>query len=329
MPTSPVASVAGLVALSNSVIPTDIDTLVEEAAAYARGARAASSRRAYQLDWDDFLNWCAQHGRMALPAEPSTVVLYMTALARTRKVSTIERRLAAISKAHTRRGLVSPTGDPAVRLVMSGIRRDKNVAPRRVAPIRAAHLRAIVGRIPPTRSGRRDRALLLVGFQGALRRSELVALDRTDVTFTADGVTLRIRRSKTDQEGAGADVAIPFGTRPETCAVQALRSWLMCLDDGAPAIFRGVGKGDRVSCERLSAQSVALVVKQHAAGLGLPGEFAGHSLRAGFATSAAAGNATERDIMRQTRHKSAEMVRRYIRDGELFSQANAARFTGL
>jgi integrase len=186
----------------------------------------------------------------------------------------------------------------------------------------------MVAALPDGLLGVRDRALLLVGFAGAFRRSELVSLDRPDLEFTKDGLTVMLRRSKSDQEGQGRKVGIPYGSNPETCPVRALQAWLeaAAITDGP--VFRGVTRHGKVQ-GRLSGYAVALIVKRYAAVGGLdPSRYAGHSLRAGLATAAAIGGASERSIMNQTGHKSITMVRRYIRDGNLFRE-NAAAKTGL
>jgi integrase len=317
-------------AVEHAELLAQLEDLADQTRAYVAATRAASTLRAYASDWADFLAWCAAHRLEALPASPEAVALYITQLAQTRRVSTVQRRLAAISQTHQDAGHPTPTDDRLVRKTMSGIRRTHGTAPRRKAPTRTKLLREMVRDLPETPEGARDRALLLVGFAGAFRRSELVALDRADIVFDPDGVRITIRASKTDQEQAGAIVGLPYGEHPETCPVRALRAWLGCLDDNRPALFRRISRWGTPCRSRLSAQSVALIVKRHATAVGQdPKVFAGHSLRAGMATSAAAGGATERDIMQQTRHRSVEMVRRYIREGELFHKGNAARFTGL
>jgi site-specific recombinase XerD len=307
-----------------------LEELADQTRTYVDANRAASTRRAYASDWRDFLRWCTAHNLHALPAAPETVALYITQLAEQRRVATVQRRLAAISQYHQDAGHATPTEDRLVRKTMSGIRRTHGVAPRRKAPTRTNLLRELVRDVPDTAEGARDRALLLAGFAGAFRRSELVALDRADVSFDPDGMRITIRASKTDQEQAGDTIGVPFGDQAETCPVRALRAWLAQLNDDRPAVFRRISRWGTPTRARLSAQSVALILKRRVAHLGQDARaFAGHSLRAGFATSAAAGGAAERDIMQHTRHRSTEMVRRYIREGELFHKGNAARFTGL
>jgi integrase len=178
-------------------------------------------------------------------------------------------------------------------------------------------------------AGCRDRALLLLGFAGALRRSELVGLDVADLTEGTDGLRVRLQRSKTDQEGVGRTVGIPYGSNPVTCPVRAWLAWLEVSGITEGAAFRPVDRHGRIGTTRLSGQAVALVLKRHAARAGLdPGEMAGHSLRAGLATSAAAAGVPERVIAEQTGHKGTAMLRRYIREGSLFRE-NAASAVGL
>ncbi len=309
-----------------------LQTLVaagERARDYAQQARAANTRRAYRADWADFTAWCRDRHLAALPAAPGTVALYLSDLAMSRKTSTLQRRLSAISQAHKAADLETPTGHRAVRAVWSGIRRVKGTAQEAKAPAVTRDLRAMVATLPATLPGLRDRALLLLGFAGAFRRSELVGLDIADVTTTRDGLVVNLRRSKTDQEGEGRRIGIPYGSRPATCPVRAVQDWLTAAKITAGPVFRGVNRHGQVGKTRLSDRSVALIVKRAATAAGLdPARYAGHSLRAGLATSAAAAGVSERAIMAQTGHKSLPMVRRYIRDGSLFNE-NAAAEVGL
>lgn len=299
-----------------------------EAAAreYIRQAKAANTVRAYNADWKHFTGWCADHGRQALPASPGTVALYLSALADTHKAATLTRRVSAISQAHQMAGLEPPSAAVEVRAVLAGIRRAKGTAPRVKAPTLTDDIRRMVAALPPGLLGTRDRALLLLGFAGAFRRSELVGLDVSDVAFTPEGLVVTLRRSKTDQEGAGRKVGIPAGQNHETCPIRALQQWLEAAGIHEGPLFRYVNRHGRVQPGRLSSYAVALVVKRQASAAGLdPEKYAGHSLRAGLATSAAIAGASERSIMAQTGHRSAAMVRRYIRDGSLFRENAAAR----
>lgn len=303
--------------------------LVDQAEAFLRQARAENTRRAYASDWKDFERWCAGRQMAACPAAPSTVALYLTALAATHKVSTLTRRLSAISQAHRVAGFSSPTEEAAVRGVMAGIRRTRGTAPTAKRPLLVPELQALLRALPDNLLGCRDRALLLLGFSGAFRRSELVSLNVEDVQETGDGLVLTLRRSKVDQEAAGRAVAIPRGREAATCPVQALARWREAARIGEGPLFLGINRHGQLLSRRLSGAAVALVVKRYAAAAGRdPAEFAGHSLRAGLATAAAIAGKSERAIMNQTGHKSTATLRRYIRDANLFRD-NAAEGLGL
>jgi len=296
---------------------------------YARESRAVNTRRAYRADWADFTAWCQEHRRTALPATPETLVLYLSDRAATLKTLTLQRRLTAISQAHKAADLDTPTADRAVRRVMTGIRRQNGTAQEGKAPAITREIRAMVDHLPATLRGQRDRALLLLGFAGAFRRSELVSLDVGDLAWSDDGLVVRLRRSKTDQEGAGRTVGIPYGSKPGTCPVRAVRAWLTAAGIADGPLFRGVDPHRNLGQTRLSDKTVARVVKAAAEAAGLdPARYAGHSLRAGLATAAAQAGVAERVIMAQTGHKSLPMVRKYIREGSLFTQ-NAAAEVGL
>jgi len=303
--------------------------MLDQAQDYARLSRATNTQRAYRADWADFSAWCAGHGQPALPATPQTVLLYLTDAAQRCKVSTLQRRLTTISQAHKAERHPSPTGDPAVRAVWAGIKRTKGTAQHGKTAAVTEDLRRMVRALPQTSTiGRRNRALLLLGFAGAFRRSELVGLDIADVVVTGDGLVVTLRRSKTDQEGAGRTVGIPYGSDPTTCPVRATTGWIAAAGLTAGPLFRSITRHGKVQ-GRLSDWAVAQVVKAAATGAGLdPTLYAGHSLRAGLATAAAQAGVSERAIMAQTGHKSLPMVRKYIRAGSLF-QDNAAAKVGL
>jgi len=306
-----------------------LDVLGEQARAYAEDGHAENTRRGYRADWQAFTRWCAARDLPGLPAAPTTLALYLTDQAEVLKVSTLQRRLAAIGQAHRLKGYASPTEDAALRAVWRGIRRTKGTAQVGKAALLTNDLRALMLVLPTTAIGVRDRAILLLGFAGAFRRSELVALDVADVQTTREGLIVTIRRSKTDQEGQGAKLGIPRGQHPGTCPVRALQAWFEVAGIDQGAIFRPITRHGLIQPGRLTDRSVARIVQRAAAAAGLdPAQFAGHSLRAGLATSAAMAGAEERDIMRQTRHKSVVVARRYIRDGSLFRN-NAAATVGL
>jgi integrase len=292
-------------------------------------SRAENTTRVYRTGWAQFSTWCDGHGVTPLPAGAETVACYVADLAKVAKPATIDLRLAAISAAHRAAGHDTPTKEEAVRLVRRGVRRTLGTAQRQVRPLTVPELRAMLQGLGTDPAGCRDRALLLLGFAGALRRSELVGLDVADVTGGTDGLIVCLRRSKTDQGGAGRTVGIPYGSNLATCPVRAWRAWLETSGITEGPAFRPVDRHGHIGATRLSPPAVALVLKRHAARAGVdPTEVAGHSLRAGLATSAAAVGVPERVIAKQTGHKGTAMLRRYIREGSLFRE-NAAGAVGL
>jgi site-specific recombinase XerD len=305
--------------------------LSDAAAAYAGASRAENTKRAYTNDFVAFSAWCREQGLTSMPTLPRTVALYLTSLAvAEKKVATIERALVAISQAHKLHGFPSPRLAAEVTEVLQGIRRTLGVAPNQKDPVLVDTLRALVEPMRKDDPGdTRDRALICLGFASGCRRSELVALDVADLSFADDGLEITIRRSKTDQEGLGRKVGIPFGGRPRTCPVRAVRDWIdFSLITEGP-LFRPVNRFGKILPSRLTDQSVALIVKRWALEAGFdPALFAGHSLRSGLATAAAKAGKSERSIMKQTGHRSVSVVRRYIRDAELFDD-NAAAGIGL
>jgi site-specific recombinase XerD len=306
-----------------------LQALAGQAHDYASEAKASNTKRAYTSDWQHFSAWCEEHSLRALPAAPETASLYLSDLAATQRVSTLQRRLAAISQAHQLVGEETPTRSLQVRLVMQRIRRSVGVAANQKAPATVEVVRQMVEGLGPGGQGLRDRALLLVGFAGAFRRSELVGLDVEDVTFAGDGLVILLCRSKSDQEGEDHKKGLPYGSNPATCPVCALRAWLESASIIERPVFRAVDRYGNVKASRLSTRAVALIVKRCAEAAGLdPDIFAGHSRRAGLATSAAAAGVSERVIMQQTGHRSVQMVRRYIHEGSLFRE-NAAAKVGL
>lgn len=301
------------VALEQPLHDLALDSPAAKARVYIEASRSANTKRAYSSDLKAFCKWCEQRGLSCLPAAPETVWSYLADVAEAMRPATLQRRLAAISVAHKTAGYDSPTSDEYVRSVLAGVRRRLGVAQAAKQALGVADIRAMVADLGDSAIDVRDRALLLLGFAGALRRSELVSLDVADVRFERAGVVLSLRRSKTNQEGNTEDVAIPYGSDLSTCPVRALQAWLELIDHGP--LFSSIARGAHIG-GRLSDHSVALVVKKLAAKVGLDaGKLAGHSLRSGFATSAARAGKSEAAIMRQTRHKSVVVARRYIRQG--------------
>lgn len=310
--------------------PAPLAAPLDRARAYVEHSTADNTKRAYAADWRDFTAWCDDRQLASLPAEPGTLAAYLAQLADDGyKVATIERRLSSISKAHRLADKPNPAKTEQIHLVMKGIRRALGSAQTQKAPAVTEIIRAMVDQLPAGPAGARDRALLLLGFAGAFRRSELVSLDVGDLLITGAGLVVTLRRSKTDQEGEGSTKGIPLGSNPATCPVRAVRAWLDQAQLVSGPIFRPIDRHGNIKPARLTGHAVAQIVKRSAQRAGLEiADFSGHSLRAGFATAAAAAGVGERSIMQQTGHKSERMVRRYIRRGSLFRD-NAAGKVGL
>ena len=289
------------------------DSIPDKVAALVQASIADNTRRAYRSDLDHFAAWGG-----ALPAEPALVASYLAAHAEILSVATLVRRIATISKAHEARGLPNPCLFEIVRATLRGIKCTRGIAQREAKPLLREDLFRVLDAMGEGIKDARDRALLLIGFAGGFRRSEIVGLDCADIERVRQGLIVTLGRSKTDQEGAGRKVGMPFG-RTRYCPVLALDGWLAISGIEAGPIFRPVDRHERVDRERLSAEAVSLVVKERVAAASIdPTGFSGHSLRAGFATSATRAGVSTFKIRQQTGHASDTMLARYVRDGELF-----------
>ncbi len=317
-----------VVSASRGREPVLLDRLTEQARGFIEAAKAENTRRAYRSDWRHFEAWCRNQGLPSLPATPETITLYITALAADHKPASLQRKLTSITKAHQAAGLPSPARmqHAVVSETMKGIRRTLGTAQPGKEPLLTADILQMLDCLDEGLIGMRDRALLLVGFAGGFRRSELTHLEIADINETSDGLVIRVRRSKTDPEGQGSYVALPYGSTAATCPVRSYRAWIAAAGATAGAAFRSVDRHGRVSAGGLNAGSIARIVKRAACAAGLnPALYAGHSLRAGFATQAFLNGAAELSIMRQTRHKSLHTLRKYIRDRSLFRDNPAAK----
>jgi site-specific recombinase XerD len=305
-----------------------LDRLAEQTRGFIGASKAENSRRAYHSDWRQFESWCRDHSVDSLPAEPTSIALYLTALAADHKPSSLQRKLTSITKAHQAAGFPTPASmqNAVVSETLKGIRRTLGTAQPGKEPLLTADIVKMLDALDDGLSGCRDRALLLVGFAGGFRRSELVNLNVEDVSETADGLVIRVRRSKTDPEARGTTVALPYGSTAATCPVRSYRTWIGAAGVEAGPAFRAVDRHGRVGGGRMNAGSVARLIKRAAEAASLdPASYAGHSLRAGFATQAFLNGAAEVSIMRQTRHKSLNTLRKYIRDRSLFRDNPAAK----
>lgn len=283
-----------------------------EVSLYLQASLSDNSRRAYRSDLNQFLSWGG-----TIPATPEMIAVYLAAHAELHAPATLARRLVAIGKAHTAQALPSPTTTELVRATLRGIRHIHGSAQRQVAPAVKEDVLAMVAGLSGIK-GVRDRALLLIGFAGAFRRSELVSLTVADIDMAKQGLLVQLRRSKTDQSGLGRPVAIPYA-RGSACPVLALQHWLEVSGITDGPIFRPVSRHGRIAEAALTPQAVALVVKERALAVGLNArKYSGHSLRAGLVTSAAQLGVSSWKIRQQTGHKSETMLARYIRDANIF-----------
>jgi integrase len=305
-----------------------LEDLAGRARAFIAAAKAENSRRAYRSDWRHFESWCRSHHLVSLPATPDTVALYLTDLAVDHKPASLQRKLTCLTKAHQAAGFPTPASmeHAVVSETLKGIRRTLGTAQPGKEPLLTADILRMVDILDAGLPGCRDRAVLLIGFAGGFRRSELVSLDTGDITETADGLVIRVRRSKTDPEAKGMTVALPYGSTAATCPVRSYRTWIASAGIVGGPLFRSVDRHGRIGQGRMNAGSVARLIKRAAEAAGLdPASYAGHSLRAGFATQAFLNGAAEVSIMRQTRHKSLNTLRKYIRDRSLFRDNPAAK----
>ncbi|MCX6602104.1 MAG: site-specific integrase [Acidobacteria bacterium] len=309
-----------------------LSVLVESAAtkaqAFAAASRAKNTIRAYESDWMHFATWCSERNMEALPAKPEVIALYLADNAEGLKLSTLTRRLASISKMHQSAGLESPATmrHAAVKDVLSGIKRTKGATGAGKDALLTADLRKLVAALPALLIGKRDAALLLLGFAGGFRRGELAALQFADLNFAEDGLRVILRRGKTDQEGLGRTVGIPYGSTPALCPVRCVRAWLEGSAVTEGAVFRAVDRHGNIASKGLTDQVIRQVVQRTCEAAGIDAaRFSAHSLRSGLVTQAIIGGASELQIMAQTGHKSTAMLRRYFREVNLFRDNAAAR----
>ena len=307
----------------NDVI-TDIKALQEETLLNLQSSKANNTIRAYKSDFKDFGLFCVKNGFKPLPSEPKIVSLYLTHLStKDIKISTLKRRLVSIGMIHKLKGHYLDTKHPAIIENIMGIKRRKGSIQKGKKPILINDLKAIINAINEQKTEQikklRDKSIILIGFSGGFRRNEIVALDYEDLEFVSEGLKIAIRRSKTDQFGEGAIKALPYLNNPEFCPTITLKKWLDISKINNGPIFRRFVKGSNLSENRLTDQSVALLIKEYLKLAGIDNKnYSGHSLRSGFATTTADSGADERSIMAMTGHKSSEMVRRYIKEANLF-----------
>jgi len=307
-----------------SEIITDIEALQEETLINLQSSKANNTVRAYKSDFNDFGLFCAQNGFKTLPSEPKVVSLYLTYLSTKEvKMSTLKRRLVSIGVIHKIKGYYLDTKHPSIIENIMGIKRRKGSIQKGKKPLLINYLKEVINTIDKEKNQEikklRDRSIILIGFSGGFRRNEIVSLDYDDLDFVQEGLKINLKRSKTDQFGDGSVKALPYFENSQYCPVVSILKWIEISKINSGALFRRFTKGSKLSNNRLSDQTVALLIKKYLKLAGIDNKnFSGHSLRSGFATSAADAGVEERNIMAMTGHKSTEMVRRYIKDANLF-----------
>ena len=305
-------------------ITTDIKALQEETLLNLQSSKANNTVRAYKSDFSDFGLFCAQNGFKSLPSDPQIVSLYLTHLStKGIKISTLKRRLVSIGVIHKLKGHYLDTKHPSIIENIMGIKRRKGSIQSSKKPILINCLKDIINTIDKYNKEEikifRDRSIILIGFSGGFRRNEIVSLDYDDLDFVPEGLKINLRRSKTDQFGEGFTKALPYFDNSQYCPVVSLKKWIEISKIKSGAVFRRFSKGSKLSENRLTDQTVALLIKEYLKLTGIDSKnYSGHSLRSGFATSAAESGAEERSIMAMTGHKSTEMVRKYIKEANLF-----------
>ena len=303
---------------------TDIKALQEETFLNLQNSKANNTLRAYKSDFDDFRLFCAQNGFKALPSEPKIVSLYLTHLStKNIKMSTLKRRVVSIGVIHKIKGHYLDTKHPSIIENIMGIKRRKGSIQKSKKPLLINSLKEIINVIDQSLYEEvkklRDRSIILIGFSGGFRRNEIVSLDYDDLDFVTEGLKINLKRSKTDQYGEGSIKGIPYFNNLQYCPVLSIKNWIKVSSICTGPLFRRFSKGSKLTENRLTDQTVALLIKKYLKLAGIESKnYSGHSLRSGFATSAAESGAEERSIMAMTGHKSTEMVRRYIKEANLF-----------
>lgn len=308
-----------VVSAPSAVAVAALTEAADAARGFARASVADNTRRAYRSDLDAFATWARPFGFETLPSTPETVALFLAESARALKAATVTRRAAAIASAHRAAGFPSPTEAESVRRVLRGVRTTLGTRPERKSAATLREVRAMLATLPDDIGGKRDRALVLLGFFLAARRSELADLRADDVTTCREGLRIIIRRSKTDREGEGAEVPVPYHADPDVCPVRALAAWKEAADIADGKLFRRVDRWGHVAADGITGEAVAIVVKRAAEDAGLDADaFAGHSLRSGFITAAAEAGAPLDVIMTTSRHRSHAVALGYVRRANLF-----------
>ncbi len=304
-------------------LTTNLKSLHEATLNNLKSSKANNTLRAYKSDFKDFQNFCTKHGLNSLPSEPKTVSIYLTHLSKNSKISTLRRRLVSISMVHKLKGHYLDTKHPIIVENLMGIRRIKGSIQKGKKPLLISYLKSIINVINEKKIEEikklRDKSIILIGFGGGFRRSEIISINYEDLEFVPEGLKITVKKSKTDQFGEGTTKGLPYFNNEIYCPVKNLKKWLEISKINTGPIFRRFSKGLSLTDKRLTDQSVVLLIKEYLNLAGIENKnFSGHSLRSGFATEAAESGADERSIMAMTGHKTTQMVRRYIKEANIF-----------
>lgn len=302
-----------------------IEEMAAELKEFIKKSKSENTRRAYRTDWKFFALWCDERGLSSLPATPSTISCYLIFLSKTHKSSSIERKLLSIKQAHNYAGHPLDKNDNVIKDTLKAIKNTIGTSQVRKSPIVIDDLRKMVQSCDDSLIGKRNRALLLIGFGGAFRRSELASLKMEDIHLSKHGLEITLRKSKTDQEGKGEIIPIAYGSTLETCPVRSFKDWIDSSGISSGYVFPSISKGGKVNQKPLSGTFIALIIKNNDHIKNSDGDFSGHSLRAGFCTQAAMNNLPMQSCMKHARQKKIETHLKYVRIANLWTDCPSAK----
>lgn len=302
-----------------------IEEMAQELKEYIKNSKSENTRRAYKSDWHYFCLWCEEKGLSSLPASSSTIACYLIFLSKTHKAATLDRKLLSIKQAHNYAGFPLDKNDTTIRDALKGIKNEIGTSQVRKSPITTEDLKQMVSLYDESLIGKRNRALLLIGFGGAFRRSELRSLRLEDFHFNKHGIEITLRKSKTDQQAEGAIIPISYGSSLETCPVRSFKDWIESAGISQGYVFPSISKSEKVSGNPLSGTYIAMIIKKNDYVKNSDGDFSGHSLRAGFCTQAAMNNLPMQACMKHARQKKIETHMKYVRIANIWTDCPSAK----
>ncbi len=301
------------------------EALTEKVKGYVLNAKSKETRRGYRSDWNQFELWCKEKNLRSMPADVSTIAAYLSDLANIKKVATIQRRLVSIKQAHSAAGYPIYRNNSLITETVKGIKKTHGAPQRAKTPLLTKDIHSMILNLGDDLQGTRDKAILLLGYTGAFRRSELVAFNVDDLNFKFEGIEVLVRRSKTDQEGKGQVVPIPYGSNPITCPVRAIQKWIERSNIVEGPLFRAINKHAQISAIGMCSASVGVIVKRNDFVMKSDGDYSAHSLRAGFCTQVAANGVTDTQGMRHSRHTNFNTWRKYVRLATIWQDSAATK----